>query len=93
MFDCVEDGVKLKLQEDCEEAEKIKKQKASIIIHGLRVNRVGASQETVIMKKIVSLLHKINFDSIMLCDTSVWCIVHTADIKVNTAVNEVSQAL
>ena len=45
MFNCVKDGVKLKLQEDWEEAEEIKKQKASIIIHGLRVNRGGPSQE------------------------------------------------
>ena len=37
MFNCVKDGVKLKLQEDWEEAEEIKKQKASIIIHSLRV--------------------------------------------------------
>ena len=36
MFNCVKDGVKLKLQEDWEEAEEIKRQKASIIIHGLR---------------------------------------------------------
>jgi hypothetical protein len=50
MFYCVEDGVKLKLQEDCEEAEEIKKWKASIIIHGLRVNRGGPRQERRVMR-------------------------------------------
>ena len=45
MFNCVKDGVKLKLQEDWEEAEEIKKRKASIIIHGLRVNRGGGPSQ------------------------------------------------
>ena len=71
MFDCVEDGVKLKLQlivtqlfylakqEDREEAAEIKKQKSSIIIHSLKeLTEADPATETKTAKNEIKTPHE-----------------------------------
>jgi hypothetical protein len=66
VHECVEDAVKLQLQQDREEIEEINKRKACIIIHGLKestevdpVKRKESDED-----EIVNMLHEINCDSV-----------------------------
>jgi len=66
VHDCVEDAVRLKLQEDREETEEIQKRKTSVIIHGL-IESADAEPEK--RRKydedvIIDMLHEIGGDKI-----------------------------
>ena len=66
VHDCVEEAVRMKLQEDREEAEEVNKRRTSIIIHGMKESDATELED---MKKedeeeIVNLLHEIKCDDI-----------------------------
>ena len=63
VHDCVEDAVEIKLQEDREEAEEIKKRATNIIIHGMMepdINSSDTKNEEV--NQIITMLHAIKCD-------------------------------
>ena len=65
MHDCVEDAVLIKLEEDREEAEEIKRRANSIIIHGLQEPPCdSADPDTEDESQIVNMLHAIKCDEV-----------------------------
>jgi len=71
VHDCVQDAVKLKLQEDQEEIEEIKRRRCNVIVHGLQEVAddagagvgAGASED-----QVVQLLHEIGCDDVSVED-------------------------
>ena len=66
VHDCVEDAVRLKLQEDREEVEEIQKRKTSVIIHGLAESADTESEKRRKYDEdvIIDMLHEIGGDKI-----------------------------
>ena len=60
---CVQNAVRMELQEDKEEMEEINKRKTSLIIHGLQ-ETVNGESATTDSDSIMDLLHKINCDDV-----------------------------
>ena len=64
--DCVDDVVRIKLQEDDEEAEELRKRKTSVIIHGLEESQALDSEDRKAFDEdvLLNLLHEIKCDKI-----------------------------
>lgn len=66
VHDCVEEVVKIKLREDEEEIEELKKRKTSVIIHGLEESKATnpVERKTFDENLLTDLLHEIKCDNV-----------------------------
>lgn len=66
IHDCVQDAVRMKLQEDKEESEEIKKRSTSIIVHGLKESTEvdGDLRKKQDEELLISVLHEIQCDDV-----------------------------
>jgi hypothetical protein len=70
LLDCVQDAVNIKLQEDQEELDEIKRRRYSIIVHGLQEPKSSESdkRKEEDEHRIEDLLHQINCDTVSIKD-------------------------
>ena len=69
VHDCVEDAVRIKLQEDREEVDEIRKRATNIIIHGLIEPNINCSDTKNEEKsQIITILHAMKCDYVSVTD-------------------------
>ena len=70
VHDCVQEAVTLKLQEDQEQVEEIKRRKCNVIVHGLAESIVDSASTGADAEEVgfVQLLHEIGCDDVTVSD-------------------------